>query len=58
MSTFAERLKNAMVWAESVEEATHKITSAIGGVYGEYSWTGSGPEYEHNEVVQREKKEA
>ena len=45
---------NLMVWAENVEEATHKITGAIGGYRGEYSWTGSGPEYENNHLVTRE----
>lgn len=43
-----------MVWAENVDEATHKVTGAIGGYRGEYSWTGSGPEYENNELVTRE----
>lgn len=43
-----------MVWAENVDEATHKVTGAIGGYRDEYSWTGSGPEYENNELVTRE----
>ena len=43
-----------MVWAENVDEATHKVTGAIGGYRGEYSWTGSVPEYENNELVTRE----
>lgn len=42
------------VWAENVDEATHKVTNAIGGYRGEYSWTGSGPEYKNNELVTRE----
>lgn len=48
-----ERLK-LMVWAENVDEATHKVTGAIGGYRGEYSWTGSGPQYENNQLVTRE----
>lgn len=48
-----ERL-NLMVWAENVDEATHKVTGAIGGYRGEYSWIGSGPEYENNQLVTRE----
>lgn len=51
--TTGERIK-LMVWAENVDEATNKITVAIGGYDGEYSWTGSGPEYENNEIVTRE----
>ena len=48
-----------MVWAKSVDEATHKVVKAIGGCYGEYSWTGSGPEYgDDGNVMKRERKEA
>ena len=43
-----------MVWAENVDEATHKVTGAIGGYRGEYAWTGSGPIYENNQLVTRE----
>ena len=43
-----------MVWAENVDEATHKVVSAIGGYRGEYSWRGSGPQYENNRLVTRE----
>lgn len=49
-----EKIK-LMVWAENVDEATHKIVGAIGGCRGEYSWTGSGPEYENNQLVTRDK---
>ena len=42
------------VWAENVDEATHKVTGVIGGYRGEYSWTGSGPEYENNKIIFRE----
>ena len=47
---------NLKVWAETVEEATYKIVEVMGGVYGEYTWTGSGPLYENNEVIEREVK--
>lgn len=43
-----------MVWAENVDEATYKVIGAIGGYHGEYSWIGSGPEHENNELVTRE----
>lgn len=42
------------VWAGSVDEATHKVTCAIGGYRGEYSWQGSGPVYENNNLVSRD----
>ena len=42
------------VWGENVDDATHKVVSAIGGYYGEYSWCGSSPEYENNNLVTRE----
>lgn len=45
-----------MVWAANVSEATTKVVRAIGGPNGEYAWTGSGPVYENNEVVTRERK--
>ena len=41
-------------WAENVDEATHKVTGVIGGYLGEYSWIGSGPEHENNEIIFRE----
>lgn len=52
-NTTGERV-NLHVWADNVEEATHLIVSAIGGYRGEYSWTGSGPEYQNNQIVTRE----
>lgn len=43
------------VWAANADEATYKVVRTIGGPYGEYSWTGSGPEYgDDNEVIRRE----
>lgn len=42
------------VWAKNVDEATHKVTSAIGGYRGEYSWQGSGPVYENNNPVSKD----
>lgn len=44
------------IWAANVDDATHKITSAIFGAYGEYVWTGSGPIHENNKLVEREAK--
>lgn len=52
--TTGERIK-LMVWAENVDEATHKITGVIGGYNGEYAWTGSGPKYNENgKIISRE----
>ena len=42
------------VWAENVDEATHKVTGALFGVNGSYIWIGSGPEYENNKLVERD----
>lgn len=44
------------IWAENTDAATHKVTNALFGAYGEYSWTGSGPIYENNKLVEREVK--
>lgn len=44
------------IWAKNVDEATNKVTNALFGVYGEYSWTGSGPLYENNKLIEREAK--
>ena len=41
------------VWAKNVDDATHKIVDAIGGYRGEYTWCGSGPVYENNNLVSR-----
>ena len=43
------------IWAENVDEATHKVTSVLFGAYGEYSWTGSNPLYENNKCIERER---
>lgn len=48
---------NLRIWAQNTDEATHKVTNALFGAYGEYSWTGSGPLYENNELIEREVKE-
>lgn len=45
------------IWAQNVDEATHKVTHALFGAYGEYRWTGSGPLYENNKIIEREVKE-
>lgn len=47
---------NLRIWAESTDAATHKITNAAFGAYGEYRWTGSGPLYENNQLITREGK--
>lgn len=44
---------NLKVWAENVDEATHKVVEAIGGYHGEYEWRGSSPEYKNNQLVTR-----
>ena len=46
------------VWASNVDEATHKLTNALFGAYGEYRWIGSGPEYgDDNKVIRRDVKD-
>lgn len=45
------------IWAKNTDEATHKVTTALFGANGEYSWTGSGPVYKNNELVSREAKD-
>ena len=42
------------VWAANVDAATHSLTDALFGANGPYTWEGSGPEYENNEVITRE----
>ena len=44
---------NLKVWAENTDAATHKLTHALFGAYGPYRWAGSGPIYQHNELVTR-----
>ena len=46
---------NLRIWAENTDAATHKITSALLGAHGEYRWTGSGPLYENNKLISRER---
>lgn len=44
------------VWAQNVDEATHKLCGVLIGYRCEYEWTGSGPLYENNQVIRREVK--
>lgn len=44
---------NIHVWAKNVDEATRQLCDPLFGAYGEYTWQGSGPVYENNEVVWR-----
>lgn len=48
-----EKLK-LLVWAKNVDEATHKLTGALIGYDCEYRWSGSGPVYKNNQIVERE----
>ncbi len=50
-----EKLK-LEVGAEDVDAATHKLTGTLIGPECEYIWTGSGPIYENNQLIRREKK--
>ena len=43
------------VWAENVDKATGQLCGVLLGHDREYSWLGSGPVYENNEVITREK---
>ena len=38
------------------DAATHKLTGTLIGPECEYIWTGSGPVYENNQLIRREKK--
>ena len=40
-----------------VDAATHKLTGTLIGPECEYIWTGSGPIYENNQLIRREKKD-
>ena len=51
-----ERLKRE-VWAEDVDAATRKLIGTLIGPECEYIWTGSGPIYENNQLIRREKKD-
>lgn len=42
------------VWAENNSAATDRLCEALFGKYGPYTWTGTSPEYENNEVIKRE----
>lgn len=42
------------VWAESNEEATSKLLNSLIGFDKPYAWTGTGPLYVNNQIVQRE----
>jgi hypothetical protein len=44
---------DVLVWAENVDKATHKLTGILIGPECEYDWTGSGPVYKDNKVVER-----
>lgn len=43
---------NLEVWAENVDEATHKCNFLF-NYNGEYHWTGSGPVYKDNQLVSK-----
>lgn len=45
------------VWAENTDAATYKLTGTLIGPDCEYIWTGSGPIYENNQLIRREKKD-
>lgn len=45
------------VWAENTDAATYKLTGTLIGPECEYIWTGSGPIYENNQLIRREKKD-
>jgi hypothetical protein len=42
------------VWAESNEKATSKLLNSVIGIDKQYAWTGTGPVYVDNRIVQRE----
>ena len=43
------------VWAKCSEEATHKLCGVVNGPYCEYTWRGTGPEYdEQGHLIERE----
>lgn len=47
--------QNLFVWAKNTDEATHKLTGTLIGYNCEYVWTGTGPEYENNQLVTRQR---
>lgn len=44
---------NLYVWAKNVDDATHSLCGSLIGYDREYEWTGSGPVYENNKIVER-----
>ena len=44
---------NLQVWAKDPMEATGKLTNSLIGWDKEYIWTGTGPVYKDNELVER-----
>lgn len=50
--TTGERL-HLNVWAENTDAATHKLTGTLIGPKCEYAWTGTGPLYENNKLIER-----
>ena len=53
MHKATDELIRLFVWASNGDEATHKVTSALGGYNGSYAWHGTGPVYENNSIVSR-----
>lgn len=51
-----ERL-NVEVWGEYNEQATAKLLNSLIGFDKPYAWTGTGPVYINNKLVQREVKQ-
>lgn len=43
-----------IVWAPTVDEATHKLCGILIGPECEYEWTGTGPVYENNQPAERD----
>ena len=43
-----------LVWSDNVDNATHSLCGILIGYNCEYSWIGSGPVYENNQLVTRE----
>lgn len=46
--------QNVEVWAECGMQATHKLFGSLIGIDKPYAWTGTGPIYLNNKLVQRE----
>lgn len=43
------------VWSEDAVSAGSWIVCRLCGAYGEYEWRGTGPVYENNQIVTRER---